>query len=111
MELGRRLHGKRLMGTLLVELRDEGIKARLLLQNVGSGRFGGLPFERQVHPLVPAVLLGVPGSDAFDLNAEAEPPDGELAQPKQSASGPERRRCPNGWPAGGRVRERAAQRP
>jgi hypothetical protein len=34
-----------------------------------------------MHPLVPAILLRVARLDPFDLNPEAEPPHGQLAQP------------------------------
>ena len=34
-----------------------------------------------MHPLVPAVLLGMAGFDALELDAEAEPSDGEFTQP------------------------------
>src|ERR1700682_2856963 len=33
-----------------------------------------------MHPLVPAVLLPMPGLDALELNPEAQPPDGELTE-------------------------------
>jgi hypothetical protein len=32
-----------------------------LLEDVGRGGFGRLAFEREMHPLVAAVLLGCPG--------------------------------------------------
>ena len=43
-----------------------------------------------MHTFMPAVLLGVARLDAFDTNAEAQPPDGEFAQVKQGVSGSER---------------------
>jgi hypothetical protein len=33
-----------------------------------------------MHPLVPAVLLGMPGGNALEADAEPQPPDCELAQ-------------------------------
>jgi hypothetical protein len=36
-----------------------------------------------------AILLRMAGLDAFDANAQAQPPDGELAQMKQGVSGRE----------------------
>jgi hypothetical protein len=59
------------MRPFLVVALDEGVEARLLLQHVGCGRFGRLVLQRQMHALVPAVLLRMPRFDAFDLNAEA----------------------------------------
>ncbi len=47
------------MRPLPVVAIDEGIEARLLLQDVGGGRLGRFLLQRQVHPLVPAVLLGM----------------------------------------------------
>ena len=53
-----------------VGLLDEGIEARLLLQDVGGGGLGGLPLQRQMHALVAPVLLRVPGLDPLDLNPQ-----------------------------------------
>ena len=36
---------------------DEGVEARLLLQDVRRGRLGRFLLQREMHPLVPAVLL------------------------------------------------------
>jgi hypothetical protein len=36
---------------------EEGIEARLLLQEVLSSRFGGFSREREVHSLMTSVLL------------------------------------------------------
>jgi len=33
-----------------------------------------------MQPLAPAILLRMTGRDALDLNTEAQPPDGQLAQ-------------------------------
>jgi hypothetical protein len=44
---------------------------------VGGGGPGGLLLQREVHALVAAVLLRPPGLDAFQTDAEPEPPDRE----------------------------------
>ena len=59
----------------------EGIERNLLLQHVGGGRPGRVLFEREVDPLMAAVLLGMPRRNALELNAEPEPSDGEFAGP------------------------------
>ena len=69
------------MRPLLVVAVEERIEARLLLQEVR--RRAGLVascLEREVHALVPPVLLGMPGANPFDRDAQPQPPDGELAQ-------------------------------
>lgn len=58
------------MRTLLVVTRDEGIEARLLPEHVRLGGLRRLPFQREVHALVPAVLLGLARRDALDPNPE-----------------------------------------
>jgi hypothetical protein len=62
----------------------EGIEARLLLVRVGRRRPRGLRLQRPVHPLVPAVLLWVAGSDALNSNAEAQP-HRQFAEPIQGS--------------------------
>ena len=72
------------MGPLVVELFDEGIEADLLLQDVGAGGAGGFLLQGQVHALMTAVLLRMPGFDPFDADAEAPPPHrkpGEMEEP------------------------------
>ena len=61
-----------------IELSYEGIEAVLLLQTVEARRAGCFLLECEVHALVPAVLLRMARFDAFDRNAEPEPPDREL---------------------------------
>jgi hypothetical protein len=43
-----------------------------------------------MHAFVTAILLGMARFDAFNTDAQAEPPDGELAQVEESVSGGER---------------------
>ena len=66
-----------------IELADEGIEALLLLQAVDAGRTGCFLLEGEVHALVTAVLLRMAGLDAFDGDAEPEPPDRELGEIEQ----------------------------
>ena len=61
-----------------VELADEGIEARLLLQIVAAGWARRLLFQGEMHALVAAVLLRMTWLDALDSDAEPEPPDGKL---------------------------------
>ena len=61
-----------------VELADKGIEAFLLLQAVGPRRPGCFLLESEVHALVTSVLLRMTGLDAFDGDAEPQPPDREL---------------------------------
>src|ERR1700680_1313759 len=71
------------MGALLVEGADELIEARLLLQEVPGGGLGGFLLERQMHALMPAVLLRMAGLDALDADTQAQPPDRELGQSEE----------------------------
>lgn len=71
------------MGSLGVVALDEVVEPSLLLQDVVGGGFGGFLLEGQVHALVASVLLGVSWFDAFDVDAQAEPPDGEPAEAEQ----------------------------
>ena len=58
------------MRALLVEGVDELIEARLLLQEVLGGGLGGLLLQRQVHALVAAILLGMSGLDALEVDPQ-----------------------------------------
>ena len=64
-----------------VEAGEELVEPGLLLEHVGGRRFGRFALQGEVHALMAAILLGVAGFDPFDLDAEAQPPDRELAQP------------------------------
>jgi hypothetical protein len=56
------------------------VEARLLLKKIGGRRLGGFFFQSEVHAFMTAVLLRVTRLDALDPNAQAEPPDRELAK-------------------------------
>src|SRR5947199_3280121 len=71
IELGRALHGERLVRSFGVELLDEGIEAGLLLQAVCAWRAGGLLLEGEMHAFMAAVLLRMARFDALDLDAQA----------------------------------------
>ena len=61
------------MRPLVIEPRHKVIKPSLLLEHIGCRWFRGFFLQRQMHPLVPPVLLRVPWLNPFQLNAEAEP--------------------------------------
>src|ERR1700730_7727902 len=66
-----------------IELAEEGVEAFLLLQAVEARRPGRLLLEGEVHAFMAAVLLWMPGLDAFDRDAEPEPPHRELGEVEQ----------------------------
>jgi hypothetical protein len=61
----------------------------LLLKEILCSGFGGLFFQSEMHAFMAAILLWMARLDALDANAQAQPPDRELAQIKQSVSGSE----------------------
>ena len=69
---------------------DKVIEALLLLGEVVACGLGGLFFEGQMHTLAAPVLLWAAGFDAFDTDAQTQPPDGEPAQAKKSVGRGER---------------------
>jgi len=64
--------------SFVVEDIDEFVEARLLLEEIRGRWFGSFFFQSEMHALVTAILLRMAGLDAFDRDAEAEPPDREL---------------------------------
>src|SRR3954470_16931684 len=77
------------MGPIAVELLDEGVEARLLLQHVSRGRFGGVLLQRQMNALVAAVILRMAGLAPLNLNSQPQPPDRQLAESVERVSGGE----------------------
>ena len=71
----------------MVVALDEGVEAGLLLEHVAGRGLGSFRLEREMHAFMPAVLLGMPGCDALDVDAEAQPPDGEFTEAIQRVGG------------------------
>ena len=86
VDIGGTVHVERLVRSLLVEDLDELIEARLLLKEIRCRWFGSFLFQSEMHAFMPAVLLRMAWFDAFDANAEPQPPHGELAQVEQRVS-------------------------
>src|SRR4029450_10941633 len=66
---------------------DESIEAGLLLEHGGGGGLGGFGLQGEMHAFVPTILLRMTGLDAFDVDAQAQPPDGEGAGAIQGGGG------------------------
>jgi len=77
------LHVEGLVRPLVVELIAKIIELGLLLQAVQAGGMSGFRFEGQVHAFMPTILLRMTGLDAFDGDAQTQPPDGELGEVEQ----------------------------
>src|SRR5262249_40780470 len=90
VDLGRALHIQSLMRALAIENLHEVIKLCLLLQEVTPGGLGGFFLQSEMHALVATILLRVAGPDAFNADAQAEPPDRQFAQMKQRVCRSER---------------------
>lgn len=78
------------MGPLAIERVDERIEARLLQEHIRRGGLDRFVLQRQVHPLVPAVLLRMARFDPLDLNPQPQPPDGQFAEAVERVRGRER---------------------
>ena len=63
-----------------IELVEEVVEAGLLLQGVHAWGPGCFLLQGEMHALVAAVLLGMAWLDAFDVDAEAEPPNRKLGE-------------------------------
>ena len=90
VDLGRTFHVESFVRAFVVELLDEGIELGLLLKQVGAGWASGFFLQRQMHALMTAVLLRMTGPNAFDADAQAQPPDrepGEIEKPVGRSEG------------------------
>ncbi len=66
-----------------IEFAHEVVETGLLLKAVEAWRACGFLLQGEVHALMAAVLLRLAGLDAFDGDAEAQPPDRELGEIEQ----------------------------
>ena len=57
------------MGSFAVEFLQEQVELGLLLQDVGAGWASGFFLQGEMHPFMPAVLLGIARADP--LNGDA----------------------------------------
>jgi hypothetical protein len=76
--------------TFVVELLDEDIELSLLLKQIGAGWPCGFFLEGQVHALVTAILLRMTRPNAFNADAQTQPPHrkpGEIEQPVGRSKG------------------------
>ena len=73
--------GQRFVRPHLVVLFAEAVEAHLLLAAVGRRRPRRRGLQHPVHALVPPVLLRLARLDPLQLDAQLQPPSGQLAQP------------------------------
>ena len=59
------------MRPLRVEAREEVVEPGLLLEHVRSRRLRRFSLQREVHALMPPVLLRVPRFDPIDLDSQS----------------------------------------
>ena len=72
------------MRSFVFEFLKESVELSLLLQDVGARRVSGFFLPGEMHAFMAAVLLRMTGTDAFDANAQTQPPDrepGEIEKP------------------------------
>lgn len=60
IDFGRAFQSESFMGTLKIEVLDEGVELGLLLQDVLAGRSGSFLLQGQVHAFMASVLLRGP---------------------------------------------------
>jgi hypothetical protein len=69
VDLRRTLHFQRFVRAFVIKLFQEGVELGLLLQEVGARRAGGFFFQGEMHALMPAILLGMAGTDPLNGNS------------------------------------------
>src|SRR5262249_5453720 len=77
------LHRQRFVRPFGIELVHKSIEAGLLLQTVHARRAGSFLLEGEMQALMPTVLLRTTGFDAFDCDAQTQPPLRELGEVKK----------------------------
>src|SRR6202022_4120064 len=92
----------------VVEDVDRLVEACLSLQEIPCSGFGGFFFQGEMHAFVTTVLLRVGRLDAFNANAEPQPPDGESVHHSSLGRWPKERGVPC---ARRRTRPRRSTRP
>lgn len=78
IQAGGRLLPEGFVGAFGVELATHAVEASLLRRRRGGGRRRGLLLEREMKSLMTTILLGMPAINPIELNAELQPPDGEM---------------------------------
>lgn len=76
----RHLLAQSLMRTIMIELVPEPVEPRLLRRRVPRRRTRRLRLQCRMHPLVPSVLLRMPGRDPLQPDAKLQPVHRERAQ-------------------------------
>src|SRR5438105_7208486 len=72
------------MRAFIVVIVNESVEALLLTTKSRRRGTSGLGFERAMHSLVSAILLGMAWDDPFDRNSETDPPQREAGKPCQA---------------------------
>jgi hypothetical protein len=80
VDLRRAFHVESFRRPLGIEDVDKPVEAGLLLQEVGSGGLSGFFLQGEMHAFLAAVLLGMAWLNAFDADAQAQPPHCQLAE-------------------------------
>ena len=66
IDLGWAFHVESFVGPFAIELLEESVELGLLLQEVGARRTSGFLLQGQMHALMTAALLGMPGPDSLN---------------------------------------------
>ena len=69
-----------------IEVISEFVEPPLLSAQRRGRRLSGFPFQRSMHPLVPAVLLWATWLNPFVYDAQPQPVKAQFAEAQQSRS-------------------------